>query len=198
MPIATLTSLSVADTNRASLPSGITNPKSKNAFPSGSGAFEPLSAWRGLGSGKRNFEARDKGAEMAVGIHLAARRDHAPAGKPANSGLFAKSRVISVRRRLRGGAERTRTACQARSRYRNRSPSLPPIAGAGISRGYGGSVPGPNLHRCRYAAALSSLNLLRSNVALPGANIQKGLAFGRRRSGTDQQPRALPVAPADR
>ena len=118
MPIATLTSLSVADTNRASLPSGITNPKSKNAFPSGSGAFEPLSAWRGLGSGKRNFEARDKGAEMAVGIHLAARRDHAPAGKPANSGLFAKSRVISVRRRLRGGAERTRTTCQARSRYR--------------------------------------------------------------------------------
>jgi hypothetical protein len=43
-------------------------------------------------AGKRNFEARDKGAEMAVGIHLAARRDHAPARKPANSGLFAKSR----------------------------------------------------------------------------------------------------------
>jgi hypothetical protein len=56
----------------------------------------------------------------------------------------------------------------------------------------------PNLHRCRYAAALSGLNLLRSNVALPGANIQKGLAFGRRRSGTDQQPREVPVAPADR
>ena len=47
-------------------------------------------------AGKRNFEARDKGAEMAVGIHLAARRDHAPARKPANSGLFAKSREISV------------------------------------------------------------------------------------------------------
>ena len=54
-------------------------------------------------AGKRNFEARDKGAEMAVGIHLAARRDHAPARKPGNSGLFAKSREISVRRRLRGG-----------------------------------------------------------------------------------------------
>jgi hypothetical protein len=66
--------------------------------------------------GKRNFEARDKGAEMAVGIHLAARRDHAPARKPANSGLFAKSREISVRRRLRGGAGRTRTRRQARSR----------------------------------------------------------------------------------
>jgi hypothetical protein len=69
-------------------------------------------------AGKRNFEARDKGAKMAVGIHLAARRDHAPARKPANSELFAKSREISVRRRLRGGAERTRTACQARSCYR--------------------------------------------------------------------------------
>jgi hypothetical protein len=33
---------------------------------------------------KPNFEARDKGAEMAVGIHLAARRDQAPARKPAN------------------------------------------------------------------------------------------------------------------
>ena len=67
-------------------------------------------------AGKRNFEARDKGAEMAVGIHLAPRRDHAPARKPVNSGLFAKSREISVRRRLRGGAGRTRTRRQARSR----------------------------------------------------------------------------------
>jgi hypothetical protein len=58
---------------------------------------------------KRNFEARDKGAEMAVGILLAARRDQAPARKPAGSGLFAKSREISVRVRLRGGVGRTRT-----------------------------------------------------------------------------------------
>jgi hypothetical protein len=43
------------DTNSASLPSGITNPKSKNAFPSGSGAFEPLSAWRGLGCRETEF-----------------------------------------------------------------------------------------------------------------------------------------------
>ena len=87
-------------------------------------------------AGKRNFEARDKGAEMAVGIHLAARRDHAPAGKPANSGLFAKSREISVRRRLCGGAERTQTACQARS-LSNRSPSMPQHAGPGSARGEG-------------------------------------------------------------
>src|SRR4029077_9280979 len=43
------------DTKRAGLPSGITNPKSKNAFPSGSGAFEPLSAWRGLGCRETEF-----------------------------------------------------------------------------------------------------------------------------------------------
>jgi hypothetical protein len=54
MPIATLTSLSVADTNRASLPSGITNPKSVEssqtafasngtplAFTPGNGAVVP-------------------------------------------------------------------------------------------------------------------------------------------------------------
>jgi hypothetical protein len=66
--------------------------------------------------GQRNFEARDKGAEMAVGIHLAACGDQAPARKRANSGLFAKSQEISVRVRLRGGAGRTQTRCQARSR----------------------------------------------------------------------------------
>ena len=37
---------------------------------------------------------------------------------PANSGLIAGFGEISVRTRMRGGAERTRTACQARSRYR--------------------------------------------------------------------------------
>ena len=37
---------------------------------------------------------------------------------PANSGLIAGFGEISTRTRMRGGAERTRTACQARSRYR--------------------------------------------------------------------------------
>ena len=37
---------------------------------------------------------------------------------PADSGLIAAFGEISVRTRMRGGAERTRTACQARSRYR--------------------------------------------------------------------------------
>ena len=64
-------------------------------------------------AGKRNFEARDKGAQMAVGIHLAARRDHAPARKPADTGLFAKTGEISVRHGLRGGGC---SSCQTRLR----------------------------------------------------------------------------------
>jgi hypothetical protein len=60
-------------------------------------------------SGRGNFEARDKGAEMAVGIHLAARRDQAPTRKPANSGFSPEAGEISVRAGLRGGG---------RSRYR--------------------------------------------------------------------------------
>jgi hypothetical protein len=39
-------------------------------------------------AGKRNFEARDKVAEMAVGIHLAARRDQAPSTQARRFGAF--------------------------------------------------------------------------------------------------------------
>jgi hypothetical protein len=84
-------------------------------------------------SGKRNFEARDKGAEIALGSRCghsqrpsaraparqfgrfrqkpgkSTHRDPAPARKPVNSAGFAKSREISVRRRLRGGAGRSPT-----------------------------------------------------------------------------------------
>ena len=37
------------------------------------------------------------------------------AANPANAALLAQSWEISVRLRVRGGAERTRTPCQARS-----------------------------------------------------------------------------------
>ena len=87
MPIATLTSLSVADTNRASLPSGITNRSRRTPFPAVAAHSNRSLLGAVSVAGKRNFEARDKGAEMAVGIHLAARRDHAPARKSANSAL---------------------------------------------------------------------------------------------------------------
>ena len=62
--------------------------------------------------------ARDKcvvTARLILGLLC---RDHALARKPANSARFAESREISVGVRLRGGHETTRTACQARSRYR--------------------------------------------------------------------------------
>jgi hypothetical protein len=69
-------------------------------------------------AGKRNFAVRDKGAETAPedqGDHC---RDMTHASNPANSALLAQRWEISVSEKVRGGAERTRTACQARSRYR--------------------------------------------------------------------------------
>ncbi len=69
-------------------------------------------------AGKRNFQGGDKEAETALEIQGRRRRDKISLGNPANSGLIAGFREISVRTRMRGGAERTRTACQARSRYR--------------------------------------------------------------------------------
>ena len=66
-------------------------------------------------AGKRDFAGRDKGAETAPedqGDHC---RDMTHASDPANSALLAQSWEISVSARVRGGAERTRTPCQARS-----------------------------------------------------------------------------------
>ena len=78
---------------------------------------------------RRGLRGRDKGAETAPEIQSTARRDKMRARIPASSGLFAMNREISVRLRLRGGAERTRTACQARSRYRTGlSDSTAPMA----------------------------------------------------------------------
>ena len=69
-------------------------------------------------AGKRNFQGRDKEAETALEIQGRRCGDKISLGNSANSGLIAGFREISVRTRMRGGAERTRTACQARSRYR--------------------------------------------------------------------------------
>ena len=69
-------------------------------------------------AGKRNFQGRDKEAETALEIQERRCRDKISLGNPANSGLVAGFGEISVGTRMRGGAERTRTACQARSRYR--------------------------------------------------------------------------------
>ena len=69
-------------------------------------------------AGKRNFAARDKGAETAPEDQGDYCRDMTHTSYPANSAQLAQSWEISVSEEMRGGAERTRTACQARSRYR--------------------------------------------------------------------------------
>jgi hypothetical protein len=69
-------------------------------------------------AGKRNFQRGGKEAETTLEIQRRRRRDKITLGNSANSRLIARFREISVRTRVRGGAERTRTACQARSRYR--------------------------------------------------------------------------------
>ena len=80
-------------------------------------------------AGKRNFQGRDKEAETALEIQGRRCGDKISLGNSANSGLIAGFREISVRTRMRGGAERTRTACQARSRYRTGlSDSTAPMA----------------------------------------------------------------------
>ena len=107
-------------------------------------------------AGKRNIEGRDKEAETASKVQGRRCRDKISLSNPANSGLVAENREISVRARMRGGAERTRTGCQARSRYRT-----------GLSRVI------PPRQFCDQMSPISSNNI-----------VQKGLAFGRHWSGT--------------
>ncbi len=105
-------------------------------------------------AGKRNFHGGDKKAETALEIQGRRRRDKISLGNPVDSGLIAGFGEISVRARMRGGAERTRTACQARSRYRTGLPRVSPPR--------------------QFCDRMS----LSDNI------IQKGLAFGRHWSGT--------------
>ena len=66
-------------------------------------------------SGKRDFEARDNSAKTTECPSFAAAETGTPTAEPANSGLFGSYQEISASARVRGGPERTRTACQARS-----------------------------------------------------------------------------------
>jgi hypothetical protein len=54
-------------------------------------------------AGKRNFQGGDKEAETALEIQGRRRRDKISLGNPADSGLIAGFREISVRTRMRGG-----------------------------------------------------------------------------------------------
>ena len=71
---------------------------------------EPVSV-----SGKRNFAGRDKAARKGPKDQALFSRDQSLARIPAKSGECAASREIYIYRRVRGGDERTRTACRAGS-----------------------------------------------------------------------------------
>jgi hypothetical protein len=90
-----------------------------NAIFQGKEAFEPsLYQRQSPPSGNVIFQGRDKDPETAPAIQWAECRDKMRARIAASSGLFALNREISICAGLRGGPERTRTACQPRSRYR--------------------------------------------------------------------------------
>jgi hypothetical protein len=107
---------SVSVFDRASyLPDGRGNARC-SAFHPTDPAFEPsLHQHKSLPAGNAILRGRDKGPERALEVQLTVCRDKMRARIPASSGLFTPNREISVCLRLRGGAERTRTACQARS-----------------------------------------------------------------------------------
>ena len=72
-------------------------------------------------AGKRNFQGRDKEAETALEIQGRRCRDKISLGNSANSGLIAGFREISVRTRMRGGAERTSNCVPSTQSLSNRS-----------------------------------------------------------------------------
>jgi hypothetical protein len=76
--------------------------------------FEPKSPLPGNGI----FRPETNGPKRRRSSRRGDRETKPTRKNPADSGLIAGFGEISVRTRMRGGAERTRTACQARSRYR--------------------------------------------------------------------------------
>jgi hypothetical protein len=75
--------------------------------------------------GNAIFQGRDKDPETAPCNSLGGLQRQNACRIAASSGLFALNQEISVCAGLRGGPERTRTACQPRSRYRT---DLRPVA----------------------------------------------------------------------
>ena len=79
-------------------------------------------------AGKRNFEGRDKEAETALEIQGRRCRDKISLGNPANSGLIAGFREISVRTRMRGRAEDSNCVPSTQSLSNRSLASDPPTA----------------------------------------------------------------------
>jgi hypothetical protein len=74
-----------------------------------------VSSNRSLRCRERFFEGRDKEPKRPSKVPDRRCRDRISLNNPPIRGLFDESREISVRPRMRGGAERTRTPCQAGS-----------------------------------------------------------------------------------
>jgi hypothetical protein len=68
--------------------------------------------------GKVIFGRRDRARQMGSEPEVLSHRDLTPAQNAVKRGLLAPKQEISRGGGVIGGAERTRTACQARSRYR--------------------------------------------------------------------------------
>ena len=82
------------------------------------GLFEPKSPLRGT-----EFSGRRQRGRNGLGDSRTPAQRQISLGNPANSGLFAGNREISVRTRMRGGPGRTRTANQIVMKWSRRGPS---------------------------------------------------------------------------
>jgi len=150
-------------------------------------------------SGKRNFEARDKGAEIALRSQCDHSQRPSAARETANSAVFAKSQEISVRLRLRGGPGRTRTSNQAvigcaRRRY-NRHPhqapsDVPSARGHRVADGGVGGLPGS-----RATARRSARAQCRSNRLVLACHTPRSRFRVHRGSMRALNTRSSPVAP---
>ncbi len=131
--------MALFDVRFAARPGHSNRVSSKSPFP-GNGIFKPET---GRARRLRSFE--DGAAETK-----------APRATPGNSGLFAKKREISVSFGMRGGAERTRTPCQARSSIEPVSVTAAMLqarahrAGAKVAP----YAANPNQYRCRCTVRL--------------------------------------------
>jgi hypothetical protein len=142
-------------------------------------------------SRKRNFVGRDKGLESAQRVQGRQGRDEVYANNPATSALVVESREISLHIGIRGGAERTRSACQARSRYRTGLSRVIPrgnsaINVADLEQQYCPERTGIRAPLERYCPLISAPRAPR-DPAPPAASPRWGFGGAARRRETEQR-----------
>ena len=132
-------------------------------------AFEPVSSNRSLRCGETEFSARRQRGRADLGDSRTPVQRQNHARQLRQFGLIAGFREISVRTRMRGGAERTRTACQARSRYRTGlSRVSPPRQFCDRMSRRATQQPGYRAHRSGPRSASQNLLALRKRQCQPG------------------------------